>query len=133
MGSLVEQLTGGRYNQVRVDESLDVRTIGPAERIVNVSALSAGTIDQFYLGLRIALLDMVAAEGEPIPLLLDDPFVSYDDERLVSALTLLGEWAQDRQILLLTCQERDVKAARMLNLPATVIRLDEATEVDLPL
>lgn len=124
MGALVEQLTGGRYNQVRVDESLDLRTIGPSERIVNVGALSAGTIDQFYLGLRIALLDMVAAEGEPIPLLLDDPFVTYDDQRVRHALRLLGEWAQGRQILLLTCQERDLRAVEELNLGAHVIRLD---------
>ncbi|HLO02658.1 MAG TPA: AAA family ATPase [Symbiobacteriaceae bacterium] len=134
MGALVEQLTGGRYNQVRVDESLDLRTIGPAERIVSVGALSAGTIDQFYLGLRIALLDMVAAEGEPIPLLLDDPFVSYDDERVRHALALLGEWAKERQILLLTCQERDLRAVQELNLPAHVIRLDGSPlEVDLSL
>lgn len=134
MGALVEQLTGGRYNQVRVDESLDLRTIGPSERIVGVSNLSAGTIDQFYLGLRIALLDMVAAEGEPIPLLLDDPFVTYDDERVRLALALLGEWAKGRQILLLTCQERDLRAVQALNLDAHVIRLDGTPlEVDLSL
>lgn len=134
MGGLVEQLTGGRYNQVRVDESLDLRTIGPSERIVNVGALSAGTIDQFYLGLRIALLDMVAAEGEPIPLLLDDPFVTYDDQRVRLALGLLGEWAKGRQILLLTCQERDLRAVQELNLDAHVIRLDGTPlEVDLSL
>ncbi len=129
MGALLTRLTGGRYRTVRVDESLGIRAIDGDGRTVELTALSAGTVDQFYLGLRLALLDLLTQGGESVPLLLDDPFVQYDDRRARSALAFLAEAARDRQVLLMTCHQREVRLAQELAPEARIIRIAEAEDV----
>ena len=41
------------------------------------------------------------------PLILDDALVRFDDARMGLALELLQEQAQDKQIILFTCQSRE--------------------------
>ena len=43
-----------------------------------------------------------------MPLILDDALVTFDDERLHAALDYLLEESQRRQILLFTCQKREM-------------------------
>lgn len=65
--------------------------------------LSRGTRDQLYLSLRLALAQEITDGQEPVPLLLDDPLVNFDDERLASSLNMLLDLAPDRQVILFTC------------------------------
>lgn len=76
--------------------------------------LSRGTRDQLYLCLRLALADEITEGGEPLPLILDDPLVNFDDARLSGALDMLLRVAGRRQVLLLTChgRQRDMLAGR---------------------
>ena len=99
----VSAITGGRYDSVRVDEDgkLWVQTCG---REVSPEALSRGTLEQFYLALRLAVGETVMWD-EVMPIFLDDAFVSYDDDRLRQTLKMLSE--MDTQILLFTCQKRE--------------------------
>ena len=69
----------------------------------------------------MAMVRTVSANGERIPMLLDDPFANYDDLRLARAMTLLNHIADDNQILLFTCRDDVVRAAREIELP--IIRL----------
>ncbi|MCF8101606.1 MAG: AAA family ATPase [Desulfarculaceae bacterium] len=69
-------------------------------------ALSRGARDQLYLCLRLALADEIVASGEPLPLILDDPLVNFDDRRLAATLQMLCKVAASRQVLLLTCHQR---------------------------
>lgn len=46
-------------------------------------------------------------EDDPAPLVLDDALLAFDGQRLEQALDLLLELAGERQILLLTCQDRE--------------------------
>ena len=78
---------------------------GPGAGEHEAEVLSRGTRDQLYLCLRLALADEITQKGEPIPLILDDPLVNFDDARLASSLELFGELAQKRQIIFLTCHE----------------------------
>ena len=41
---------------------------------------------------------------ESVPLILDDPFVNYDDQRVACGMKLLREIAHERQVILLTCR-----------------------------
>ena len=65
-------------------------------------SLSSGTLDQLYLCLRVAVAGLVQPE-ERLPLLLDDPFLTFDATRRRAALDWLVEVASEHQVLLFTC------------------------------
>jgi uncharacterized protein YhaN len=66
-----------------------------------------------YLALRLSLADLLAQTHGALPLVMDDPFAAYDDERTADALALLRSWAQEeKQVLLLTCRERETKGVK---------------------
>lgn len=68
--------------------------------------LSTGTRDQLYFALRLAAcMVLLDTKFETVPLILDDPFLRYDDERTASAMALLRQLAYDRQIILMTCHK----------------------------
>ena len=53
---------------------------------VDIDGLSEGTRDQLYLSLRLASLLRYADLAEPMPLVLDDVLIQFDDERSRAAL-----------------------------------------------
>jgi uncharacterized protein YhaN len=63
--------------------------------------LSAGTRDQLYLAMRLAFARQISP-GEPLPLILDDPFSNFDDQRIAAALEILNAVGDDQQIILFT-------------------------------
>jgi len=69
--------------------------------------LSAGTIDQLYLAVRLAICELALPGDNPCPIILDDALVYFDDERCKNALELLRGMAKDRQIILFTCHGRE--------------------------
>jgi wobble nucleotide-excising tRNase len=75
-------------------------------------ALSDGTLDQLYLSLRFASLEQHLEAQEPMPLVLDDIFIHFDDDRTVAGLRVLAEFAQKTQVLLLTHHARNLDLAR---------------------
>ena len=79
--------------------------------------LSKGTVDQIYLALRLAMIQSMSENAESIPMLLDDPFANYDDERLENAIRLLARIAETNQILLFTCREDVARTARAVGAP----------------
>ena len=101
-------LTSGRYDRLTLSQDLSVNA-GTAEETVLRSALwrSEGTIDQLYLSLRLA----VAKELTPdAPMILDDALVRFDDVRHATAMDVLRQEAEQKQIILFTCQKRELDA-----------------------
>lgn len=98
----VQRMTQGAHSHVSGD-GLDLalwssRKGGP----LHERELSRGTRDQFYLALRLTLLDLLFSDARP-PLLLDDPLVHCDPDRRREILALLADYAQTGQVLLFTC------------------------------
>jgi DNA repair exonuclease SbcCD ATPase subunit len=115
----VSTVTGGRYRRVRVDDkSLDIDVHAPERGDwVPVGTLSQGTLDLVYLTARLGLVRLVTGDRRP-PLVLDDPFVTLDDERATRALALLKRVADDFQIIYLTTSDRyDGAAHAVVELP----------------
>jgi DNA repair exonuclease SbcCD ATPase subunit len=100
-------VTAGRYRRVEVDDAdLGIRVFAPERGDwVDVSTLSQGTLDLVYLAARIGLVRLVTGDRRP-PLVLDDPFVTLDDERAARALTLLKGISRDFQVIYLTTSDR---------------------------
>lgn len=103
---LFADLTLGRYTGLDTDTDdkgtplLLARTAD--DRLLPISALSTGTRDQLYLALRLAALEQFMARRGPLPLVLDDLFVHFDDERTKAGLRVLDHLAHTTQVLLFT-------------------------------
>lgn len=107
---VMAQITGGAYRDVRLDptEGFAVRLLEPTRNlIVSHEQCSTGTADQLYLAQRLALLQHISKRTEPLPLFLDDHFVHYDDERLQRTLAYIAKLAEQHQVFLFTCHERE--------------------------
>ncbi len=112
-------LTGGRYEQVRVDnEDFQPMVFSPQKgQEAGEGDLSCATTEQLYLAARLALTEVLWPDQGP-PLLLDDPLVNFDDQRRGATAQLLQDVAQRRQILLFTCSDEcDPYADRVIELP----------------
>jgi DNA repair exonuclease SbcCD ATPase subunit len=68
--------------------------------------LSQGTQEQLAVLTRIAFADMLAEQGQPVSLILDDPLVYSDDARLDLMLEIVVEVSRRMQVILLTCRDR---------------------------
>ncbi|MBI2422141.1 MAG: AAA family ATPase [Candidatus Hydrogenedentes bacterium] len=123
-GQYLSQITSGAYDEVLISRDLSVSVRIPQTNRLSESpekSLSKGTVDQVYLALRLAFVKGIGANGESIPMLLDDPFANYDDERLVQTLGLIEAVAAENQVLLFTCREDVVTAAEGIG--AKIIRI----------
>lgn len=96
------ELTEGKYRGIEADERLEI-TVWDGERRVRAEQLSRGTLEQIYFSIRMAAAELL--QEEPMPVILDDTFVFYDDKRLESALKWLSR--QERQVIIFTCQRRE--------------------------
>ena len=102
------KLTQRKYNKVLLTQELTpAAQEGSAAPALSAPLLSQGTGDQLYLALRLALCQSVLPEEKAVPIVLDDALVHFDDQRMAAALEVLLELAQNRQILLFTCQRRE--------------------------
>lgn len=106
---IFSSLCGGSFEVVRIrnrDFDMDVAT-GIASARRDGLFLSRGTLDELYFSLRLALCELILPEESSPPIVLDDAFVNFDDERLARALTLLRELSKKRQIILFSCHGRE--------------------------
>ena len=109
---IIAAITGGKYDRLIVEEDLSLFVLTDGRR-VPIERLSQGTIEQLYFALRMAAAEILFEE--PLPLIFDDAFVNYDDERLAAVLSWLSK--QDRQVLLFTCQNREKEMLQRWNIP----------------
>lgn len=97
-------LTSDSYIEIKLDSSLRARTAGDDGTLLDALRLSSGTRDQLYFALRLAVCQVLSHQ-ESIPLLLDDPFLTWDNKRMERGLRLLQTLSKGRQVILLTCRQ----------------------------
>ena len=88
-----------------------VRTSG--ER-VRVEAMSTGTRDQLYLALRLAHLDRHLDSAPPLPFVVDDILIQFDDDRARATLAVFAALAAKTQVIVFTHHQRVVEQAQAL-------------------
>ncbi len=115
-GELFSRLTLGRFArlQVGLEETRLECVEAQTGKGLELDELSRGTRFQLYLALRLASLEEYLKTAPPLPLVLDDVLVEWDDERAKVALSVLAEFSERVQILLFTHLARDVAAAEQL-------------------
>lgn len=113
LSAIITGITAGRYVDLRGDDRLSLKVAVPENGdIKNVNVLSGAASDQMYLALRLAMAGMLTAEGESLPLIMDEVFAQFDDERAALALKYLHREYSKKQVLLFTCKQREVELAR---------------------
>lgn len=115
------ELTGGKYERVVVDNELNLR-VDTGERFVDCAQLSAGTREQLYLALRLAMVKLLFPKKD-VPVIFDDSFVFYDDRRLARTLSWIGSQGF-AQVILFTCQHREMDALERMGVEYTPIYMD---------
>lgn len=104
ISNYIVALTDNKYNSLNVDNALNV-TINYEGNTIPLSKISTGTMDQVYLALRLAISDIICKDKERLPLLFDDCFAMYDNNRLDSTLKFLSDI--NSQIIIFTCHTRE--------------------------
>lgn len=111
-GTQVEQLRFGDD----LDFSIKLANGQQASRGKADLQLSAGAKDQLYLAVRLGISEYLSRGQSPLPLLLDDPFATSDDERARAGMRLLIEhFAPLHQIVVLTCHRKRYEALAALD------------------
>ncbi len=118
---LISGITGGIYTSMSIDENLNV-FMNTKTRLVPIEQVSSGTMDQIYLALRLSAAKLIQGERGTMPLIFDDSFVLYDDERLRSALRWLAS-AFTGQIVIFTCHQREAQMLTANQIPYRLIRI----------
>lgn len=118
---LIAGVTGGIYSSISVDENLNV-FLNTKTKLVPLEQVSSGTMDQVYLALRLAAAALIQEGQEKMPLIFDDSFVLYDDDRLRTALKWLVGAYKD-QIILFTCHRREAQLLTASLIPYHLVEI----------
>lgn len=118
---LIASITGGVYRSISVDENLNV-FLNTEKKRIPLEQVSGGTADQIYLALRLAAAKLIQGGIEKMPLIFDDSFVLYDEERLKAALNWIS-FAYPGQILLFTCHKREERILQEQNIEHHFIQI----------
>ena len=114
-GQIFAALTGGRWDKLTLARDFTAQA-SQEDGLLPRSwlALSAGTADQLYLSVRLAVCALTVPDA---PVVLDDALAAFDDGRCALALDYLREAAGDRQILLFSCHSREAEWAGEHHIP----------------
>jgi uncharacterized protein YhaN len=113
---LFSRITGGSFAGIRAEFAEDGRPVivgvrSGGEDIVTVEGMSDGTADQLYLALRLAGLDAYLNNNEPLPLIVDDILIMFDDDRAAATLQVLAELSHKTQVIFFTHHRHLVELA----------------------
>jgi uncharacterized protein YhaN len=126
-GGLFAGLTGGSFAGLQIDDEGDgpvLKGVRPDGRLVAVGGMSNGSHDQLYLALRLASLESWLQTHEPIPFVVDDILLNFDDLRALAALQALAALSRQTQVLFFTHHRHLVELA-LANLPQDVLFVHE--------
>lgn len=116
------EISDGKYKKVTINDDEGIIVELPNGKYVSAEKLSGGTIEQLYLSLRLSMAKEISDENMPI--ILDEAFAYYDDERLKNTLEFLSNKFKENQIILFTCTNREKEVLDKLNKNYKIITLE---------
>lgn len=108
LSKAIQNISNNKYKTVKVSDESGLMVETKNGNYIPADMLSIGTIDQLYLSLRISSINELTKENMPI--ILDETFAYFDRERLVNVLEFLNQEYKNRQIIILTCTNREMEA-----------------------
>jgi uncharacterized protein YhaN len=79
-----------------------------------IKETSRGTREQLYFAMRLGLIQVYETESEPMPIIMDDILVNFDDDRGPAAIEGLIEFSDNRQVIVLTCHKNTLEIYKSL-------------------
>ncbi len=116
-------ITGGRYVRVLPDPERGQLLVEGVDGQKRPGELSTGTREQLFLAFRLAYVLEHAAKWEPLPVILDDVLVDFDNERTRAVLERLADLGPDQQVIVLTCHRHVLEVAADLKLRSACCEL----------
>ena len=124
-GDLFARLTLGSFVGLQTDYSEQdepvLQGVRPDGRVVGVGGMSDGTLDQLYLALRLATLEKYLGANEPMPFIVDDILIRFDDDRARATLDVLADLSKQTQILFFTHHRSLPDMAQRLSDPTRLV------------
>lgn len=117
----IAKISNNKYGKVAINDENGMMVELASGEYVPAERLSLGTIDQLYLSLRLSMNTEVSNENMPV--ILDEAFAYYDDERLENILKYLADNYSDKQIIILTCTNREENIYNKLGYEFNKVRL----------
>ena len=115
----VAAFTIGEYERVLLDDNMGIKLLGK-NGFTDIAKLSYGTVKQVYLALRLAVAKWLGQEN--MPMVIDDGFAFFDDQRLKE--TLIGISKQLKgQVIVFTCHKREEQVLLELGLAYNSIKM----------
>lgn len=121
LSEIMKKISNGKYTNIKLDEKDGLIVEIENGNYIPAEFLSIGTIDQLYLSLRLSA--GVGISNEPLPIILDEAFAYYDKERLENILEFLHNEYSNRQIIILTCTDREQTILQEKNIEYHYIEL----------
>lgn len=118
----ISAITNNKYKRIVINEDDGILVELENGDYKKASLLSKGTIEQLYLAFRLAMIESISSESMPI--IFDEIFAYFDDNRLKDTICNLNQnYSKSHQIILFTCTKREEQALRDLNIDYNLINL----------
>ncbi|MCZ7382026.1 MAG: AAA family ATPase [Candidatus Methanoperedens sp.] len=99
---ILNKITNNKYSEIFIDSNFNIGVMSSEKNdLISPDFLSSGAKDQLYFALRVATSDALSKSVNP-PLILDEPFGSFDSQRRESTISLLRKLSENCQIILMT-------------------------------
>ncbi len=118
---LIEKISSNKYKKASFDADSGLIVEKEDGEYISCNNLSLGTIDQLYLSLRLSAMNEIS--DEKMPIILDETFAYYDNERLMNIIKFMAEDYTDNQIIIFTCSNREKEILDELNIEYNMVNL----------
>lgn len=121
LSEIIKEISNGKYEKINFNEEKGIIVEVENGNYINANMLSIGTIDQLYLALRLSTIQEISKEEMPI--MLDEAFTYFDDNRLENILKYLNKKYVNRQIFIFTCANREKQILEKANIKYNLIKM----------
>ncbi len=113
---IFSSLTNGKYGGITVSKSFDISVSRSADFGSHpIDYLSKGAKGQAYFALRLALSRLLNENKQPLPIILDDIFAQFDDDRANNGFKFLNDYAKENQVIFFTCHKENLNKSSSAN------------------
>lgn len=120
LSNIIKDISDEKYKKVKFNTEEGLIVEKENGEYILANRLSTGTIDQLYLAFRLSVIKEII--NEKIPIMLDEAFAYYDEERLKNVLKYLYK-KTDNQIIIFTCTKREIDILNKLELDYNLIEI----------
>ena len=118
---IISSITNEKYKNIKINDEVGILVEVENGEYMTADRLSIGTIDEMYLSLRLSTLSEISSEN--LPIILDETFAYFDNQRLKNILHYLQDKKYNHQIIIFTCSNREEEILKQLKIEYHLINI----------